>query len=194
MKYPGDDIILKFKKGDPRAFNIIFEHFYPQLFYFARKMTDSKEQAEDIVIGVFTKLYERYGLFDTYNNIKAFLYISTRNSSLNYLNHVAWRDRKQKEFAEKMHDDTELVYQYSIKSDLIEAVHKAIDELPDLCQRIFKMLYFEDLKPAEVAAMLNISVDNVYSQKKRALQILRLALGDNYLVAILILSITCFTA
>ncbi|WP_315815298.1 RNA polymerase sigma-70 factor [Paraflavitalea speifideaquila] len=168
----------------------MFKHFYPELYYFARKLTGSKEQAEDIVIDVFTKLFERHELFDTYANIKAFLYISTRNSSLNYLKHIAWQKKWQKEFAEIIQEDEGLRFYYEIESDLLEAVHKAIDELPDTCRRIFKMLYFEDLKPAEIAKLLNISVDTVYSQKRRALQILQLMLSDSYFVIFLILCCT----
>ena len=50
----------------------------------------------------------------------------------------------------------------------MEAIHNAIENLPEECRRIFKVLYYEELQPAEVAELLQISVNTVYVQKSRA--------------------------
>jgi hypothetical protein len=53
------------------------------------------------------------------------------------------------------------------------------------------MLYYEELSPAEVAGILNISVSTVYNQKSRAVKALRITLAEHPLVITWLLFVTC---
>ena len=175
-------VLLNFQTGDPHAFKQVYNHFYQRLYYFSKKIVANQEDAEDIVLNTFIKLFERHQHFNSFSNIKAFLYIAIRNACLDNLRAAKWRNDKQKEYATTIQDEYNLKYEYEIEGELLEAIHTAINDLPDVCQKIFKMLYFEELKPAAIAKQLNISVDTVYSQKRRALQILRMALVENQML------------
>lgn len=173
--------ILDFQQGDEKAFELVFKSYFVAILLFINKLIDNREDAEDIAMTVFSALFKRCNLFNTEANIKAFLYISARNSSLNYIK-AKQRDRQKiKEFAERMKDDTFLEYEHSIKAVVVEAIDLAIETLPEECRKIFKMLYYEELTPAEVAEVLQISINTVYTQRRRAVQTLRLLLSENTL-------------
>jgi RNA polymerase sigma-70 factor (ECF subfamily) len=173
--------ILDFQLGDGKAFERVFKSYYRSIAVFATKLTGSRDEGEDIATEVFLSLFKRHNLFKDEQNIKAFLYLCARNSSLNYLKARQREGERLKEFAERMEDDTMLEYEYSIKTEIVAAIYNAIENLPEECRRIFKMLYVEKLKPAEVAAVLQISVNTVYVQKSRAVNTLRLKLSENSL-------------
>ena len=50
-------VLPGFKEGDIRAFQQVFDEFYPNLCYFAHRLIDDREEAEDIVLELFTKLW-----------------------------------------------------------------------------------------------------------------------------------------
>jgi RNA polymerase sigma-70 factor (family 1) len=179
MKKLTEHTMLDFRQGDRDAFALVFNVYYSFLVVFAKKFTGTQSEAEDIVTEAFIALSQRVQHFNTEINIKAFLYVTVRNKCFNYLKAEKWKNDRRKEFVNYIQDDMLLEYEYSIKTELVEALHNAIGELPEECRRIFKLLYFEGLKPADIAELLQISVNTVYVQKSRAMQALRLSLNNN---------------
>jgi RNA polymerase sigma-70 factor (ECF subfamily) len=177
-----DNVLSRFRQGDETAFRQVFDAFYRPLYYFTYKITGNEPEAEEICLNSFLKLYERCALFETANNIKAFLYITARNNCFDYLRTSKLQRERQQQFAVAMRNDELLAMEYDIKDELIEKVRTAINGLPEECRKIFKMLYYDELTPAEVAEILQISVSTVYNQKSRAVKSLRLTLGDHPLV------------
>lgn len=185
-------IIAGFQQGDENACRLLFNYFYPALYNFTQKLTGDTEEAKDIVLHTFQKLFERKTLFATEPNIKAFLYITARNNSLDFLYSQKRRSEKQREFARVVENDTQLQFEYDAMDELADLVNNAIENLPDECRKIFKLLYFEELKPAEIADRLHISVNTVYVQKNRAIKALRQMLTDQPMVIAWILCVLYF--
>jgi RNA polymerase sigma-70 factor (ECF subfamily) len=79
-------IIRELKQGNQLAISAIFHRFYAQLCLFADSFVKDQLVAEDIVSDVFIKLWNKANDFSSLTAIKAFLYISTKNASLNYIN------------------------------------------------------------------------------------------------------------
>ena len=174
--------ISDFKQGDERIFKKIFDHYYPALLLFITKLTGSREEAEDISLRAFQALFNRCHSFETEINMKAFLYICGRNSSLNFIKSQQHKREQLRQFATLMEDDSFLEFEFKTKQGVVAAIYKAIEELPTECGRVFKLLFFEERSPAEVAAMLNLTVSTVYNQKSRALNALRIKFSENAMV------------
>lgn len=188
-----DNILLGFQQGNEKAFRQLFDYYYPSLFNFAKKLTGDSEEAKDIVSFTFHRLFEKYDKFQTEGNIKAFLFITARNNSLNYLNSKKARTSRELEYVRKMNDDTLLEYDHEITDILVDKLNEAINNLPEQCGRIFKMLYCQQMKPDDVAKILSISVNTVYVQKNRALNTLRLMFGRHSLVVAWLLCLLSYT-
>jgi RNA polymerase sigma-70 factor (ECF subfamily) len=173
--------ILDFMQGLEKAYELVFKAYYGPLMVFSTKLCDDDKEGEDIVMGVFQALFQRHKRFNSEEHIKAFLYISARNRCLNFLKARKKHAVGSIEQAERLQDDTLLVYEYEIRAEIVAAIHTAIESLPDQCRHIFKLLYYEERKPTEVAEQLQISVNTVYVQKSRAVSMLRMRLSDNSL-------------
>ena len=59
-----------------------------------------------------------------------------------------------------------------------ETLAKSYMDLPVRRQEILKLLFVDQLDPADVAARLNCTVQHVYNRRSQALQALKAALGE----------------
>jgi RNA polymerase sigma-70 factor (ECF subfamily) len=133
-------------------------------------------------------LFDRCDKFETEINIKAFLYVTCRNSGINYINAKEQERQRLKQFSLLLSNEGESEIIYNINNELVAAVNRAIEELPDSCRKVFEMLYYEELAPAEIAGKLNITVSTVYNQKSRAIKALRLKFSE-YRIGMLLIVI-----
>jgi RNA polymerase sigma-70 factor (family 1) len=169
-----DDWLTAFNQGNSSAFRFIFESYNRLLFTCAIQLVKDKEQAEDIVSEAFTKLWQRHEVFQTEDHIKAFLFVTTRNASLNYLRHIQRKTASQSELSYLQRDkDDQDVITDMIEGELLRRIYPLIETLPTKCKTIFKLIYFEDASTDEVAEKLHITPRNVLNQKRRAIQLLK---------------------
>jgi RNA polymerase sigma-70 factor (ECF subfamily) len=169
-----DDWLAAFNQGNNNAFRMIFENYNRLLFTCAIQLVKDKEQAEDIVSESFAKLWQRHEVFQTEDHVKAFLFVTTRNASLNYLRHIQRRTASQNElsYLNKDKDDQDVITDM-IEGELLRRIYPLIETLPTKCKAIFKLIYFEDASTDEVAEKLHITPRNVLNQKRRAIQLLK---------------------
>ena len=71
--------------NDQLALKELYEHFSVRLFEFAYAIIHSREMAEEIIEDVFIQIWERRKRIRNIENITWYLFITTRNISLNYL-------------------------------------------------------------------------------------------------------------
>ncbi|OQP49263.1 RNA polymerase sigma-70 factor [Niastella populi] len=169
-----DNWLTAFNQGNSSAFRLIFENYNRLLFTSAIQLVKDKEQAEDIVSEAFAKLWQRHEVFQTEEHVKAFLFVTTRNASLNYLRHIQRKTASQSELSYLQRDkDDQDVITDMIEGELLRRIYPLIETLPAKCKTIFKLIYFEDASTDEVAEKLHISPRNVLNQKRRAIQLLK---------------------
>lgn len=176
--------LQKFREGDRKAFNAVFQHFNHPIKYFCFKLTGNKEDAEEIALQTLHKLLLFHDKFETEPNMRAFLYITARNACFDYLRTLKRKNEKQKKLAQDMMLADEMLQYPAMEGEILQAVYQEISKLPPSCKKVFTLLYVEDLTPQEVAAQMKITVDNVYSQKRNALKMLRLAFMDVALISL----------
>ena len=167
------EIIERLKKGDERAMAPLFKLYNKSLYYFARQIVDNDGQAEDIVADAFLKLWQKNGDFDSLSGVRAFMYVTIRNSCFNYLKHIRRKTASHQEILHLAKDEEDYIESQMIKADLLQLILQEVETLPPIRRKIFKMIYLEDLSIFEIATRLNITVDTVRVQKARALHGLR---------------------
>lgn len=187
------ETILAFTQGEKSALSAVYNRYYDEILYFTHKLTSSKEEAEDITIEIFLKLFKMHERFTNEPNIKAFLYITARNNCLNYLRMVKQRKTDRKDFSDSSeggaNEIEDLESQHAIiESLLIKEIYEAVEDLPDKCKQVFKMIYIEGLETDVIAHQLSISTSTVRSQKRHALELLRIRFSDNQIALALILA------
>lgn len=164
------------------AFDIekLFSESYNSLCYFATQYISEPRTAEDLVQDAFLQLYKVKDNITDVRSAKSYLYTSVRNAALNLIRHQKVQEKFISQHKTGQNEDQTI--HDLITAEVVGAIHRAIELLPDRCKEIFKLGYFEELNNAEIASHLGISVNTVKTQKKRALQLLRIKLKDFDLV------------
>ena len=169
-------LITGLHKANGLAFKEIFKLYYhPLCMYAYRYVQDA-----------FLNLWERRREFHALNAIRSFLYLSVRNACLNWLKHLAVRQRNEMDFASFLQEELE---DDCILEDTIHArLYVAIEELPDRAREIVLMSLKGASNP-EIALNLGISLNTVKTVKLRAYRVLREKLKEiNWLLVIFLIS------
>ncbi len=157
---------------DKITFQSIFEQYYNPLCNFALGYLSDHSKAEDVVQDVFVKFWMKRDVIEADNNVKSYLFQSTKNRALEILRRNKL-DQGMKEVklaeANKTTDLDQLSNDYMLKEKLIASVR----QLPPKCQQVFSLAKLNGLTYVEIAEEMEISVKTVENQMGRALRLLR---------------------
>jgi len=183
------EIINEFRQGDPQAFASFFNLYYPSLCYFGEHLIHDRPAAEDIVKDTFIMLWKKHKDFETQQNIKAFLYITTRNACLNFIRHQKVKNayRKDQVYLDDSKEEGRVLNEM-IRMEVLHQIYSEIEKFPEKRKQIFKMAYLEGMKNEEISIELGVSVNTIKTQKARAILALRTKFTDQQLVMLLIFS------
>jgi RNA polymerase sigma-70 factor (ECF subfamily) len=181
----GDDIVNEFRKGNAQSLNLIFDLFYMPLCFFAEKLIVNKEEAEEIVGDTFMKLWERRPDFESLSKIKAFLYITTKHSCLNYIKQSDRFTQKYSEFVYLHAENEDHILNCIIKTEVLHQLYLAIQGLPSQCSKIAYMSFVEGMRNQEIADKLQLSINTVKNQKGRAIELLKVKLLESNIFILL---------
>lgn len=161
-----------FKNGEQSAFNEVFTHFYSGLCFFSTRLVNDRAIAEEVVLDVFYKLWEKHTDFNNLSSLKAFLYISVRNACMNQIDKEQRKNKRMALLSDEEGFD-QPVLNAIIYSEVLSEIQREINNLPEQCSKVIKMLYEEDMKPNDIAAELGITVSTVYNQKLKGVALLK---------------------
>lgn len=180
MKQLSEELLIAFNQGSPHAFQAIFNSFRMRIFYFVKNLIDDRLTAEEIASDTFVKLYRLHDRFSTYNNIQAFLFITARNASLDFLKYRQRQRQHQVELEnyEEETIDLPLFAETNIEADVLQFIYSEIEKLPRQSKRIFKLFYLENKSVREIAETMGISQQTVSNAKHTALKLLRMKVLD----------------
>jgi RNA polymerase sigma-70 factor (ECF subfamily) len=169
-----DEYWLKaLSKGNDQAFNWFFDLHNKSLSYFAARLLQDPDAADEIVSDCFLKLWQRRADFATPLNLKAFLFISCRNACLNYLEKLKVRNAAQHQYMLYLQQNDQTILNEIVQADVLDLVNREIEALPDKIRTVFKLLYIEGKTTAEIADELLVSVQTVRNQKTRAIELIK---------------------
>lgn len=173
-------------KGLNVDFEQLFKMHYKALHAYASVMLNHDSHAEEIVQGMFLKLWEKKESLSVQTSVKAYLYKCVYNDCLNYIQHKKTVLKYQDHTVYTMKDTVAKTSDKLEHDELQHRLKEALNDLPEQCRTIFQMSRFEELKYKEIAEQLGISIKTVENQMGKALKILRLKLVD-FLPALLFL-------
>lgn len=156
---------------DERAFKQFFDLFAGRLYQFSFSFVKNKQVAEEAVSDVFFKIWLNRSELVNIQNIKAYLFKATYNTSLNYLDEMKRRKAISLDDVEVdlgidlICPETEL-----INKELKTIIEQAIEDLPPRCKMIYKLAKVEQMKYKEISELLEISIKTINHQLSIALK------------------------
>ena len=159
-----------------------FEQFYaanfPRVKNFARLLTKSEEDAEDIAQNIFLKLWTRPDLWQGQESMTGYLYTVTRNEIFNLFKHQKVEQEYESHIirsqliGELCDEDTSLLENLYYK-EIVLLVELALNQLPPRRKQVFEMSRIEGLSHKEIAEKLQIPVRTVEDHIYKTLTELR---------------------
>ena len=160
------------QSGDPAAFRILFEKYYPSLTLFARRFVTDLDMAKEIVQDLFVHIYENRTKIMIGTSVKSYLFQAVRNSCLNAIRTHKVHQEHHEEIKKKHSGDADWT-DWLVQAELEEKIAGIISSLPAKCKQIYLMSRQQDLSNREIAGELNLSVRTVETQISKALGLLR---------------------
>jgi RNA polymerase sigma-19 factor, ECF subfamily len=179
-------LLQQISEGNQKAFESLFNNYYPPLVVFAKKYLNDLDLSRETVQGVFVKLYENKEAIQISSSVKSYLYQSVRNACLNYVEQQKIHSKHHENIFEEHKDANDFTDEME-QSELEFKIYKAIEKLPDQCKLVFKLSRFEGKKNQEIADNLYLSKRTIETQISKALKILRTELIDVFIVLIIML-------
>lgn len=163
----------------------LYEHYYNQLVLWADTILKDMDQAEDVVQDLFVRLWEK-NICDALmsEGVKSYLYTSVRNIALRRLkNRAVLETFPDISLAERVWEDQEQSH-----SEVIEQMLSEIKKLPPRSREVVECVHLKDMKYAEVAEQMGISVSTVKTLLVRSIKVLRHRVSNSSLLLFLLLS------
>ncbi|MFV0536184.1 MAG: RNA polymerase sigma factor [Dysgonomonas sp.] len=181
-KSEAEALLTRIAEDDSNAFRLFYDIFYPQVYKFASYYIKTPILREEIVSDVFFSIWQNRKKNTKIKDIKAYIYIVTKNKALSYLDSASKLNFSSIEDSPiDLFSQNETPEDVIIDEELSKAVENAINTLPERCKLIFLMAREHGLKYKEIAEILSISEKTVNAQMVLAIRKMTLLLNRFFL-------------
>ena len=151
-----------FKRGSQKAFQQIYEQYFPKLYNYGRKFSKDTALVEDCIQQLFVDLWRtKANLADT-PSVKNYLYKSFRRALLHKINY-----KSPSVFADEVPFEAILSPEAGIireeeQAERQEWLRKAFQHLSEHQREAIFLKFYEQLSYVEVGQVMNLEVRAVY--------------------------------
>jgi RNA polymerase sigma-70 factor (ECF subfamily) len=171
-----NELLKSLQSGDRDSFNQIYARYGSLLYIYALKLTDDKDDAEDIVQEVFISLLTKEQL-DIKKTLSAYLYSAVRYKIFDLFAHKKVKSGYAESLQQYIDNGEYITDNYMREKELAGLVEKEIGLLPPKMRQIFESSRKANLSQKQIAEKFNISEKTVKKQINNSIKILKLKLG-----------------
>ncbi|WP_281635645.1 RNA polymerase sigma factor [Flavobacterium marginilacus] len=140
------------------AFQKLMQDYQKPLYNHVRNIVLNHDDADDVLQNTFVKVFQNLKNFKGESKLFTWMYRIATNEALTFLSQKAKKSGiSSAELQNKAIDNLKADI-YFDGNEIQIKLQKAIAELPEKQQLVFKMKYFEDLKYEEISEILGTSV------------------------------------
>jgi len=176
----GDEELMQLvQRGDPRAFELVYDRHGGAAFSLAYRMVGSRTPAEDIVQEAFLSMWRSRVRYEpSRGSVRTWLLGIVHHRAIDALrrNLVHERRRAPADDLEERHDAKDLTDVEVVRRDEARTVRAALDELPDEQCHVIELAYFGGFTHSQIAEMLETPIGTVKGRMRLGLQKMRNAL------------------
>lgn len=148
-------------QGNKQSFSILYHRYFDKLCWFAQQFMYSKQESEDIVQEVFTKIIEQPQHFDTNQKFSTWVFTSTANRCKNRLKQQATQSNLACQNASQVQTVNANI---ELDAKLLKAkIGVLFKELNEKEKNLFILKFEQHLSTKETAEILNIPEGSVKS-------------------------------
>lgn len=164
----------EFRKGDTKAFDWMYRHFYGSLYSMGTRFLRNGEEARDIVADAFLRLWNDRQRHNNLESVSIYLFLFVKHRCYDLLRN---RSMKQEHHQKLLHlldatTETDLTTEL-VRLELFKIIYTEAENLPEKMRQVFELTYKEGMKPSQIADKLNVSVHTVKNQRMAAIKTLK---------------------
>ena len=166
------EAVEKAKQGDQKAKEVLYTETCQSVYFLARNMVKSDEDAMDIVHDSYICVFQSLDNIKNAAGFKSYLRSTVANRCKNYLKkakpmHLSDMTEDGEEF--ELEDvDGEIPDELLENKDVIECVRRVVESLPEEQRMCVILRYYDEMSLQEIADTLEISLGTVKSRLSRA--------------------------
>lgn len=168
------DLIERIKKGDNRAFELLFERYVDKVHRHLNAIVASKADVDDLVQEVFVRVYRKIRTYKSQSTFSTWLYRVTRNVAISHIRKHAKR-RWDDDFDETRFpcdDDTTVAtpLSHTLQGEKVALANRFLARLSAHKQEVFVLHEVAGFTLEEIATMIDSPVYTVASRLRTARQ------------------------
>lgn len=145
-------------KTQNQAFQKLLKEYQKPLYNHVRNILLNHDDTDDVLQNTFVKIFQNLNKFKGESKLFSWMYRIATNEALTFLNHKAKLGGVSSETLQSKAIDNLKADIYFDGNEIQIKLQKAIIQLPEKQQLVFKMKYFEELKYEEISEILGTSV------------------------------------
>ena len=166
-------LFISISEGDEAAFSTCYSEYGRILLPFLIRLVGSRDSAEEIIQEVFLKVWLYRDRLAEVDNPKSWLFRVAANTGRNWLKKKMMTEQKMLEHQRQLATPDNLSPEQVDLKSIAGVVQRTVLSFPPQRRRIYQMSREEGLKPAEIAARLQVSVSTVKNTLLSALKAIR---------------------
>ncbi|MGX5817699.1 RNA polymerase sigma-70 factor [Chitinophaga lutea] len=182
-----DQLAARLKNGDEEALKALMDLVGPKVLGYCRKKTNNTQDAEELVLDIFLKLWQFREKIDTAANLEVLLFTIARNHILNFIRNAAIRQLAIVRPEEAQAHEENAILRRLDQAELLRQYEQVLSRLGEKQRRVFRMSREEGLSHREIAEQMSISVRTVEAHIHSSLKIIRTEMKDAYILLVLLL-------
>jgi RNA polymerase sigma factor (sigma-70 family) len=145
-------------KTQNQAFQKLMQEYQKPLYSHIRNIVLNHDDTDDVLQNTFIKVFQNLKNFKGESKLFTWMYRIATNEALTFLNQKAKKSGISSAELQNKAIDNLKADSYFEGDEIQIKLQKAIAELPEKQQLVFKMKYFEDLKYEEISEIVGTSV------------------------------------
>jgi RNA polymerase sigma-70 factor (ECF subfamily) len=167
------DLIGRFKKGDPSAFEELVRKYQDRVYNLCRYMLQDPQDTQQAAQDVFLKAYRGLKDFSPDSSLYTWIYRIAVTTCLDYRRKSRREAFRSVPLTEDLPSGEPSPHQLYESREITESLQIALQKLPEKLRAVIVLREIEGLSYEEIAGVLHTSVGTVKSRISRAREQLR---------------------
>jgi RNA polymerase sigma-70 factor (ECF subfamily) len=181
------ELIQSALNGSSQAYEKILGRYKDSVFFMLLKMVHNRDDAEDITIETFGKVFNRLDKYKSDYAFSTWLYRIATNNAIDFIRkkrietlsiHSPMNDENDKDFSHNIPSESPDPEEVYIKKQRADNLRITLSKLNVKYRTLIEKRYFEELSYEEISNEMNLPIGTVKAQLFRAKELLYAILKD----------------
>lgn len=173
-----DDLNIRLRNKDIKAFRTVYNNGFNNLQRFAMRYVYDWQEAENIVQDAYFWLWDNIQTFDIKKNVYSYLLGIVKHRCLNHLRTLDIQDRHRDKIIEALlysgiNNNFDNYLDDNFDEDIKERLYKVLDNIDGKQKEVLKFRFAENMSISQIAKEMSVSDETVKTHLKRVMKTLR---------------------